>query len=166
MTINPICSSNMYYQKHKSEKTSFSAGNSQTITLQADSKIDLGTMNGKEFNMKINPTSGYQWSGAIPIKLTNSSVVTADIAAAVYAAQQYTREEYDECAKITGTIHLLYLTADRGWTAEKFNEICSQTKISQSYIESTLNRLDLDYAKPFSINGRTFVYESGTLKDL
>jgi len=165
MVIKPISSSNVYYQKQKSGKASFNDKNNQSITLKANSKINLGKINGKEFNMKINPTSGYQWSGASPIKLTNSSVVTANDAAAAYAVQQYTREEYDECAEITGTINLLYLTVDRGWTAEQFNEICGQTNISQSDVESALSRLGLDYSKPFNINGRTFVYEFGTIKD-
>lgn len=174
MVINPITSSNLYYQKQKSEITGFGSTNSQsvssqvnnqTIKLQADSQINLGTINGKEFDMKINPTGGYQWTGAIQVKYTPDSRVSQESVIAAYAAQQYTREEYNECAQITGVINQLYLIVDRGWTAERFNDFCDQTKILQTDVESALSRLGLDYSQPFNINGRTFVYESGTLKD-
>lgn len=163
--INPVSSLDRYYQPPKPQKTGFNGTDNQTITLQADTTINMGTINGKPFDMKIHLNSGYQWSGAIPIKLTNGNIVTPEHKAAARAANAYSPREYNEGAAVSGAVHLLYLMADRGWAAQQFNDICSSTRKTQKDIENALDRLGIDKDKPFNINGRMFTYNFGILED-
>lgn len=166
MGINSISSSNPYYhQKQQYANPTAINTNGQNVTLKAGTELNLQTINGKPYNMTIFEEGGYQWSGAIAVKATNSSVVTLADKMASYAADLYTRAEHTKASKITGVINYLYLITSRGWSADDFNDFTKQTGISESDVQEALGRLEVDINQSFTINERTFTFDSNGLKD-
>jgi len=129
MVIRPISSSNLTYINKYQKQTKINTNNNQTLTLEAGKQLNLGTINGKSFNMEISQNGGYQWSGAIPVKATPGSTVSElDRMAAKYSGM-YTREEHMKANQVTGVINYLYLITTRGQPTQDFNDFTKQTGV-------------------------------------
>jgi hypothetical protein len=167
MKIGDISSASGRYNVTANQKPNSSDSNNtfkQSITLDTNTPIDLGTINGKPFEMHIMEGGGFQWSGAIRIKDAEGKV-TPEQAAAAYAAASYTTTEHEQAGQILATINKLYLITKNGQSTDPFNDFIRSFNISQKDVENALNRLGFNSSEPFTVNGRTFIFNSGTLKD-
>lgn len=167
MKIGSVSSTSGMYGVTPNQKPSSSDSNNtfkQSITLDANTPIDLGTIDGKPFEMQIMEGGGFEWSGNIQIKKTEGRV-TPEQAAAAYAAASYTSAEHEQAGHISATIISIYLMTKDGLSTDSFNDSIRSSTISQKDVENALNRLGFNPSEPFTVNGRTFIFNSGTLKD-
>lgn len=138
----------------------------QSLNLEANKIINLGSINGKPLDMKIFQNGGFEWSGSPRIFAHSGSQVTPEDAAAAYAASSlYTKNEYEQGSHISAVINRIYLVANKVMTTNSFNELIINANISQEEIDQALNRLGFDSSEPFTVNNRTFVFKDGILKD-
>ncbi len=126
------------------------------VTLNTNTPIDLGTIDGKPFEMQI--MNG--WSGAIQIHAHTGSQVTPEDAAAAYAAHSYTRAEYTEGDHVSAVVNYLYLMTQGVMSTDAVNGAMRQTNITPSEVNDALTRLGLNSNEPFTVNGQAYVFNS------
>jgi len=169
MNINPIASSLTISGKTQNKNTTQSdtaASYNQTLNLEAGKLINLGTLEGKNYNMQIFKDGGFEWSGSLSIKEPPSgSKVTPEQIAAANAAYQYTMPAYEHGEKVAAVVNYFYMVTQKNWPVSSFNESTITSGISSEDIKDALNHLDLDSNQPFTINGRTFSLQSGILEE-
>lgn len=151
----------------KTEKSDTIKNYSQSVTLEADKKIDLGTIDDKPFEMRLFQNGGFEWSGGLFLKAPQGgSKVTPEQAAAAYAFDSYTRTEHERANDIGAVICAIYHITNRGQpTSSFYSAMNNGKKILPEEMEDALGLLGINPDEPFTINGRTFVLDSGTLKD-
>jgi len=132
----------------------------QSVTLAANTPIDLGTFAGKPLEMQIFNGGGYEWSGAIRIQEPASgSQVTPEQAAAAYAAQSYTEAEYSQGQNVTSVVELLYLMNKGTLSTDEVNSLVNQQhNITPSEVTDALTRLGINSNEPFTVNGQKYSY--------
>ncbi len=157
------------YQQGKNTVKSGSVNDfSQSIILEANKQIDLGTIDGKPFKMKLFIDGGFEWSGGLFLKAPQGgSKVSPEHAAAAYAFDSYTRAEREKAQDIGGVICALYQVTNRGQKTSFFNSFINNSgkKFLPEETKDALGLIGINPDKPFTINGRTFVFDSGTLKN-
>lgn len=168
MNIGAISSNFSLYSKMKLTNCSNwkTINNKQSITLKANKEINLGTINGKPFEMKIFQEGGFEWSGCPRIKAPKAgSRVTDEQLEAAYATRSYTFSEHKKAGEICAVINFMYLMQDKGWTTSSFNKYIEESNISQQKIEDAFSNLGINPNKPFNLKGERFILESGKLKN-
>ncbi len=130
---------------------------SQSVTIDVDTPIDLGLINGKPIILTLHET-GLEWNGSprIPGPTTPGSRVTPEQLAAVEAFDRYSPEEHAEVQKSLGIVRQLWLLTRHGATMASFREYTDQMSLSRADLATALQRLNLDPNSPFTINGRNF----------
>ncbi|MGV8150079.1 MAG: hypothetical protein ACLKAN_13865 [Alkaliphilus sp.] len=168
MRIKPVSSivnthKSMEYQKLSNKNRDNSL---QEVNLVAGKEIDLGNTGGKLVSLKIFADGGYETTNSLRItKGEPGSRVTPEQAAAAYIFHQYSSEEHRKINTISGVIHYLYRMTNNNLPVEYFNDFIKQANISQSDVKEAFGHLMVNITEPFSINGKTFLYENGTLKN-
>lgn len=134
----------------------------QSVTLSANTPVDLGTFAGKPLEMQIFNGGGYEWSGAIRIQEPASgSQVTPEQAAAAYAAQSYTEAEYSQGQNVTSVVELLYLMNKGTLSTDQVNSLMNQQyNITPSEVTDALTRLGINPNEPFTVNGQKYSYNT------
>ncbi len=136
------------------------------VTLNANTPINLGTIDDKPFEMQILDGQGFEWSGQMQIQESApGSAPTSEQVAAAYDAQAYSLPEQMQANHVGAVIDELYLMASNGSSTDSINSMINSSQISQSDVEDALTRLGLNSSEPFTVNGRSFIFSSGTLKD-
>lgn len=155
MNIGAISSNFSLYSKRKPPNyANWKTSNKQSITLQADKEINLGTINGRPFEMKIFSEGGFEWSGCRRIKASKAGArVTAEQRAAARAARSYTYSEHKKADEMCAVINYMYLMQEKGWASSDLNDCIKEANISQKEIKEAFNRLGIDVDQPFTVNG-------------
>ncbi len=131
-----------------------------SVTLNTNTPIDLGTIDGKPFEMQIMDGGGSEWSGAIRIHAHAGSQVTPEDVAAAYAAHSYTRAEYEEGDHVSAVVTYLYMMTKGVMSTDAVNSALRQTNITPSEVNDALNRLGLNSNEPFTVNGQAYIFNS------
>jgi hypothetical protein len=163
--ISSITGTSGITSKQQSGKSDSGNTFQNSVTLSANTPIDLGTIDGKPFEMQIMEGGGFEWPGQIQIHAHTGSQVTPEDAAAAYAAHSYSLPEQMQANHIGAVIDELYLMTKNGSSTDSLNNLISTSQISQSDVEDALTRLGFNPSEPFTVNGRAFIFSSGTLKD-
>jgi hypothetical protein len=131
------------------------------VTINANTPINLGTIDGKPFEMQILGSGGFEWSGQMQIQESApGSAVTPEQAAAAYAAHSYSLPEQMQANHVGAVIDQLYLMENNGVSTDSLNNMINSGQISQNDVENALTRLGLNPSESFTVNGRTFTFNS------
>ena len=137
----------------------------QAITLKKNQTYNLGTINGKAFSIKRLQDNGFEWSGGIRISGPTEGRITPEQMAAALAFDSYTPQEWSQCDHMVSVIARITQIAENNLKTDYFNDFVDLVQISPNEINNALQRLGLDPSLPFSVNGRSFVLNSGILED-
>lgn len=137
----------------------------QAIILEKNQTYNLGTINGKPFSITRVQDNRFEWSGGIRISGPAEGKVTPEQMAAARAFASYTPREWAQCDHMVSVIARITRIAEDNLKTDYFNDYVDLVQISPNEINNALQRLGLDPSLPFSVNGRSFVLNSGVLAD-
>lgn len=142
------------------------SGRLQSVSLDENVPIDLGTINGKPIVMTIGH-DGLEWTGGpfMPGPFTPGTRVTPEQLAVSQAVARYSTQEHAEVQKTLGIVHRLCLVTRQGAPASAFREYVDQMSLTRTDLMTALRRLGLDPESHFTINGRGFVLGQNGLED-
>jgi|GEM_PF-5556544 len=137
----------------------------QKVSLPEGVVLDLGSLGGKEFTMTIHDNV-MEWSGGrlVPGSTTPGSRVTPEQQRACNASKAYSLAEHREASQILPVVYDLHLMAKNGWSVDYFNQHMEQLNLTSDRVQRALGRVGIDTAKPFEVNGRSYIFADGRLQ--
>lgn len=117
----------------------------------------LGVFNGKEINMRIFPEGGLETTNSPRIPGPFEGAVTPEQKRLFQIAESFSRFEHETINEAVVFAHGLSLLTNGKCSLANFNErMDSPTKVN---IPAQLTRVGIDYSKPFTVNGTSFIID-------
>jgi hypothetical protein len=158
VALRPSCSA---VPKPKERVCPSTSSNERDIS--SDQPIDLGSLNGKPFELRIVPGVGIEWSGCPFVKAPTSSVVSEEYHAAARAARMYSVAEHKFAQETVAVIGALYRYTQGRLQIDDVNDTIQFFRLAPNTVKDMLTRLGVDPDRPFRINGQHFVFVNGLI---
>ena len=150
--------------QQKTSQADLSNDIKKTINLEAGVEIDLGTINDKPLSMKILEGGGLEWSGKRRLIKHDGAFTNNDIMA-LKAFNSYTKTEHGQAENLISVVNDFYMVTKKGYSVDFFNESIHGNSITSGEVEEAIKRMCFTPGEPFTINGRTFEFSAGKLKE-
>ncbi|WP_339280881.1 hypothetical protein [Lysinibacillus sp. FSL P2-0066] len=156
-----IQSSNSIY--HGATPTQLVNKQTNSINIVAGVYYNLGTVNGKPLNGTPLASGGFNSNFSPKIwKVPGSSIVTPEQEAALKMRQSYSLPERQEANELVAVFMSLSRLAEGKKSVASMNDDVMFKQHFPKFAEG----VGLDLSKPFTINGKSFMYSKGVLQAL
>lgn len=133
------------------------SGSGNSIRVEDDLRIELGSINGKPLFMWNTPLGGFGWTGTPAVQGPPIGKVSQADLDALRLASSYTRSESEYAYKIVTVVNGLFrLTrpSNLPLSVQRFNDLLIEQSISSDVVHDALKRLGINANETFTVNGQ------------